>query len=279
MSPLWPRLGLFFFFWAVTLQVAPALLVNLGGQLLAGTGTTFLAGWLANTVCLRVFERRSLAAAGLGGGRASVRNLALGLGGGAGVAFLVLAMPVAAGMARFAYDPEGVSSFEGLLFIYALLAFGAAGEEMLFRGYAFQLLLGRLGVAATVVPAGVLFALLHGDNPYSTWLALTNTAGFGILFGVAFLRSRDLWLPIGLHLGWNLALPFLGANLSGFTMRVTGLRVVWDAPEAALWSGGAYGPEGGLFASMGLVFLALFLWKAPLARQVAPLWDPPAESA
>jgi membrane protease YdiL (CAAX protease family) len=88
-----------------------------------------------------------------------------------------------------------------------MLLAGAAGEEILFRGYGFQMLIRTLGPAGAVLPVGVLFALLHAGNPHATWLGLTNTAGFGILFGYAFLRSRDLWLPIGLHFGWNLTLP------------------------------------------------------------------------
>ena len=50
----------------------------------------------------------------------------------------------------------------------------------------------------------MLFALLHSSNPNATWLGTANTAGFGILFGYAYLRSRDLWLPIGLHFGLEL---------------------------------------------------------------------------
>ena len=134
-----------------------------------------------------------------------------------------------------------------------LLAAGAVGEEMFFRGYGFQVLLATCGPWATVVPVGVVFALLHSANPNATWLGIVNTAGFGILFGYAYLRSRDLWLPIGLHFGWNFTLPLFGVNVSGLRMRMTGHEMVWTAGK--LWSGGDYGPEASLLTSGVMVLL------------------------
>jgi len=159
----------------------------------------------------------------------------------------------------------------------ALLAAGAAGEELFFRGYGFQLLLAALGPYATIVPVGVAFALLHSLNPNASWLGIANTAGFGILFGYAYLRSRDLWLPIGLHFGWNLTFPLFGATLSGLRINMTGYEISWTA--GALWSGGDYGPEASVLTSAVLLLLFAFLWKAPIRRQSSPLTGPPAESA
>ena len=53
---------------------------------------------------------------------------------------------------------------------------------------------------------------------------------FGVLFGYAYLRTSALWLPIGLHFGWNVVLPLFGANLSGFTMGVTGYSSAGKPP-------------------------------------------------
>jgi uncharacterized protein len=162
-------------------------------------------------------------------------------------------------------------------FTIAMLAAGSVGEEMLFHGYAFQILLRPLGPYATVLAVGAVFALMHGSNPNATWFGLANTAGFGILFGYAFLRSRDLWLPIGLHFGWNCTLPLFGVNLSGLKMDVTGHEMVWTA--GALLSGGKYGPEASVLTSGVLLLLFIYIAKAPLGRQTALLADPPAEKA
>jgi hypothetical protein len=106
---------------------------------------------------------------------------------------------------------------------------------------------------------------------------MANTAGFGVLFGVALLRSHDLWLPIGLHFGWNAALPFLGVELSGFTIQVVGYQLVWKAGN--LWSGGTYGPEASLLATGVLLVLFAAIRKVPVRRGVAYLLDPELEDS
>jgi hypothetical protein len=157
----------------------------------------------------------------------------------------------------------------------AMLALGAMGEELMMRGYGFQILLARCGTWATIIPVGIVFAFLHTGNPHATWLGIANTGGFGILFGYAFVRSRDLWLPAGLHFGWNVTLPLFGVNVSGLRMKMTGHEMVWSAGN--LWSGGEYGPEASVLTSAMMIVLAVYLWKAPIRRQSSPLTDPPAE--
>jgi hypothetical protein len=147
--------------------------------------------------------------------------------------------------------------------------FGAVGEEMLFRGYGFQTLIAHMGPFATILPLGVLFGAAHANNENASLLGLVNTVAWGIVLGYAFLRSGDLWLPIGLHYGWNLVLPLFGTNLSGFTMGVTGYAMQWNIGD--LWSGGAYGPEAGLPTLLALGAVIFFIEKAPLKPQVPPL--------
>jgi membrane protease YdiL (CAAX protease family) len=95
-------------------------------------------------------------------------------------------------------------------------------------------------------------------NQNVTALAIFNTIAWGVLLGCAYLRTRALWMPIGLHFGWNVAMPFLGLNLSGFTMGVTGYALRWRMDD--LWSGGSYGLEGGLFTTLivGTLFFLLY---------------------
>jgi uncharacterized protein len=111
----------------------------------------------------------------------------------------------------------------------------------------------------------VLFGLAHSSNLNFSWLALVNTILWGIVLGYAFLLSGDLWLPIGLHFGWNWTLPWFGANLSGFTMGVTGYSMHWNI--GALWSGGAYGPEGGLLTTAIVVAVFFYLQRVPIQHQ------------
>ena len=261
-------------FYAIDGYVFEPLLFWAGGLLVASTVGRLLASLFANWISLRIFEDRSVAAVGLPLNRAAIDNLGFGVLGGVGAACVVLALPLLTGAAHFTAttDPPSAGT---LPFVTLLLIAGAMGEEMLFRGYGFQILLATFGPWATILPVSILFALLHGVNPNATWFGLVNTAGFGVLFGYAFLRSRDLWLPIGLHFGWNFTLPLFGANLSGFTMSVTGHQMAWSAGN--FWSGGDYGPEASVLTSAVLIVLFVYVAKAPLRRQHSALTDPPAE--
>jgi uncharacterized protein len=249
----------------------------LGDYFLGLTGTVLLASIFANWLTLRIYVHRPLVDVGLWVNRASAENLGLGLIGGSGAVCVVLGPPLLTGAAHLQRLPEEPATAGTLLFVAVLLACGAIGEELLFRGYGFQALVAGLGPYATVVPVGVLFALVHTDNPSASWVSTAITGGFGVLFGYAYLRSRDLWLPVGLHFGWNFTLAVFGVNISGLRIRVTGYEMSWTAGR--LWSGGEYGPEASVltFGALGLLFV--YLWKARIRRQNSPLTDPPVESA
>ncbi|MCU1233118.1 MAG: Abortive infection protein [Candidatus Solibacter sp.] len=260
-----------------TAFVFSGLLLSLGGYLTGVTGTGLLSAIFANWLALKIYEDRHLIDIGLWLNRASAENLMVGLAGGAGAAVLVLAPALAVGAAHLVNTPDDHPTAGSIIFVSILLAAGSVGEELFFRGYGFQQLLVACGPWATVIPVGVVFGLLHGGNPSASWFSAVNTAGFGILFGYGYLRSRDLWLPIGLHFGWNFTLPLFGVNVSGLRMKVTGYEMAWSAGN--LWSGGEYGPEASVLTSAVLVALAVYVWKAPVRRQFSPLTDPPAESA
>jgi CAAX protease family protein len=259
-----------------TAFVFSGLLVWLGGYLTGVTGTGLLAAVFANWLALRIYENRHLVEIGLWLNRRSSENLLLGLAGGAASAALVLAPALLVGAAHLTPTPEDQPTVGTIIFVSILLAAGSIGEELFFRGYGFQELLAAIGPWATVIPVGVIFGLLHGSNPGATWFSAANTAGFGILFGYAYLRSRDLWLPMGLHFGWNFTLPLFGVNVSGLRMKVTGYEMSWTA--GSLWSGGVYGPEASVLTSVVLIALFVYLYKAPIRRQVSALTDPPAGS-
>jgi hypothetical protein len=270
------HVGVYVVLYFLTALIFGQLLLWLGGPLVGNVGAVLFSAFSANWLALRIYENRRVVELGLWWNRASAENLAWGLICGAGSAVLVLLPPLATGAAHMARASAGLSA-GSIIFVVALLAAGAAGEELFFRGYGFQLLLAQLGPFATILPVGVVFALLHRANPNATWPGIANTAGFGILFGYAYFRSRDLWLPMGLHFGWNLTFPLFGVKLSGLKIGVTGYEMSWTA--GGLWSGGDYGPEASVLTSAVLLLLAIFLWKAPVRRQRSPLTGPPAERA
>ncbi len=250
-----------------------AMLGLLAGMTLANLAAALFANWLA----LKIFNGLSVTAVGLKWNRASADNFALGLLGGVGAACLALAPAWSAGAAHFTRLPGEHPTMWAGIYLAVFLLVGSAAEEILFRGFGFQTLLPAFGAAPSVAVCAILFGGLHLMNPNHTWLGIVNTIGFGAVFGYAFLRSRDLWLPIGLHFGWNFTLPLFGERVSGLTMNVTGYEMSWTA--GALWSGGAYGPEASVLATVVVVVLFLYVRRAPARRQSSPLTDPIVETA
>ncbi len=258
--------GLFLFAW---------LLFGLG-YFVASALHTFLAATVANALAMRIYEQAALADIGFHWNRAGIINLLLGLGAGIVAGLLVTLGPILEGAAELVPIAGQPAEWSNIVFLVVLILFGGIGEEMLFHGYAFQVLMGLLGAFATIIPVSILFALAHSGNLNVSGIALLNTGLWGFVLGAAFWRSGDLWLPAGLHVGWNWVLPLMGANLSGFKMNVTGFELRSKADP--LWSGGAYGPEGGVLTTAALVILFVWMvWKAPIRRQTPFLlrerWD------
>lgn len=231
------------------------------GQLAATAATTALV--------MRIFVDLPFHAVGFQLTRASLRNAVLGLVGGAASALFVIGIPLALHLAHFAPSTGSGANWRTALFFPFLILAGAVAEEILFHGFAFQTLYREIGAWATILPVGALFGFLHNENPNHTTLSLINTAGFGILFGLAFMRSKDLWLPTGLHFSWNLVLPLLGADLSGLRIEPTGVTLVWTASDYL--SGGMYGPEASLLTTAVLALLLLYILFIPVKPQHAPL--------
>lgn len=247
------RVALFVVIGYISMLIFPIVMLPLAGLLVTSVLSVFAAAALANAITVRVYERGRLSDLGLGWTETSLREFLYGIAAAAGAAAMILAGSVLAGAATFQSAASVEHPWASILFLTVVLLFGAAGEEMLFHGYAFQLLIRSLGAFATILPASILFGLAHMSNQNVTVLGIVNTIAWGILLGYAYLRTNALWLPIGLHYGWNIALPLFGVNLSGFTMGVTGYAMHWRTGD--LWSGGEYGPEGSVLTTAAVAAL------------------------
>ena len=227
------------------------------GYVISATGATFGAGIVANAVSVRIFERGGLSSVGLalipGAGRHAAWGFAAGILAGAAVTLL----PLLLGLATLGPGPQSPASPGSFLFVSTLLLFGAIGEELLFRGYGFQVLLKAVGTVMTLLISAVIFGLMHLENLNVNPWGIVNTIAFGLILGYAFIRTGDLWLPIGFHFGWNWILPLAGVQLSGFNIGLSGYRLRWQIGD--LWSGGLYGPEAGLPASVVVIALAIWI--------------------
>ena len=156
--------------------------------------------------------------------------------------------------------PSGliVISLLGYYAIWQALVAGA--EEFVSRGYIQQNLATRLSIPLTILSSAVMFAAFHipGIIYYMLPLELAiimfaNVTLGGIMFGVAFARTRVLWLSIGLHFGWN----FMQYHVVGFGG--TGLFDVQNVGPTII-TGGIRGPEAGLLGTLALLFLIAIIW-------------------
>lgn len=147
-------------------------------------------------------------------------------------------------------DPISIVLKEILVIFFIFIMVGWS-EELLSRGYHLQNLESGLNTFWAVLLSSAVFGALHLGNPNATWISAVGILLAGVFLAYGYLRTRQLWLPIGLHIGWN----FFEGAVFGFP--VSGLdiyqltRITIDGPE--LWTGGPFGPEAGLVLIPGLL--------------------------
>jgi membrane protease YdiL (CAAX protease family) len=76
-------------------------------------------------------------------------------------------------------------------------------EEIIFRGLLLALFCRMVGMWRGVVICAMLFAFAHFDGRSSILLLKVFVAGF--VFTALLLAFRSLWVPIGAHFGYNIA--------------------------------------------------------------------------
>ena len=143
--------------------------------------------------------------------------------------------------------------------IISMLAVLAILEELIFRSFFINGL--RLWLKSTtiiLIISSAFFSLVHLFNEGSTVLSVLSAFMGGLMYAYAYVKTNKLWLPIGLHFSWNFFQVFIyGFPASGFVFE--GLfEVNISGPES--WTGGSYGPEGGLIGIIARIFVIFAIW-------------------
>lgn len=180
-----------------------------------------------------------------------------------GFASLVVAVAIASRGFNFSLGNTGWPAIvRSMIGSGVVLFLAALAEEAMFRGYGLQTLtrakLAWLGVLLTSVP----FGLVHLSNPNVVpGVTFANTALAGLWLASAYLRTRSLWLALGVHWSWNWALGwFFGLPISGIQLVSNPLLQAQDNGPKWL-TGGGYGIEGGVACTLALSLFTVFLWK------------------
>jgi uncharacterized protein len=246
----------------------PAL-TDLTDRIVAQAAT--LALFVALTwLVARYIDRRPLAGLGLQMDRAWWRDLVFGLVLGAVAMALVFLVEYGAGwveiqavfFVRAAPLPFVLAIF-GPMVIFLVIG---VTEELLFRGHQLRNLAEGLNFGAAGTRYAVLggwfissafFGLFHVFNPYADWISTLNLAILGLMFGLGYILTGRLGLPIGLHITWN----FFMGNVFGFPVSgndfTTASVFMIRQQGPMLWTGGPFGPEAGL---IGILAIALTSW-------------------
>ena len=243
--------------------------------------------WLAG----RLLDRRPFSAFGFHFGAGWWLDLLFGMVLGALIMTTVFLVELLLGWVRVtgSFETHGADASFAVSILFPAAAFLCVGvyEETLSRGYQLKniaegLNYPSLGPRGAILLAWVLssvfFGVLHADNPNATPLSTLNIVLAGLLLGLGYVLSGELAIPIGLHITWNF---FQGAvygfPVSGYgSFGATFLTTEQGGPE--IWTGGSFGPEGGLLIPAIMLFgmLLIVLWTR-LRTGKASLHTPIAE--
>jgi membrane protease YdiL (CAAX protease family) len=227
-------------------------------------------------ICLKFLERMKLSALGfaLHGGWFS--DVLKGCAIGALMIASVVILQIAGGGTRLSFNPilhgeqginwSGVGAVATeMVAALVLLILAAAFEELVFRGYAFQTLLRGAPAIVPILLFSIYFGWAHWNNPNRTLFSTANTTLAGIWLSIAYLKTRNLWFPTALHFMWNWMMGvFFGVPISGLQIKRPLLIPSSDGP---VWlTGGNYGSEGGVAATIALIISIVVIWRANWLR-------------
>ncbi len=252
-------LVLFIAIYLAVVSAATALLPAQG--LVLSTLIMLVAAVAVGVVMLIALEHRSWRELGVAPGERTASEVVVGLA--IPCVALLLMVAVLVMMRQLVYGPDSGTVAEwvfGSVQLLLLLAIAAAAEEALFRGYPFQKLVEVTGPVIATLLASAGFAFAHGNNPGIGGFALINIFLAGIMLSIAYLKTRSLWFPTALHLGWNwqMAGP-LDLPVSGLELFDTPLYEL-EALGTAEITGGGFGPEGGIAGLVTLSVITVAVW-------------------
>jgi len=135
--------------------------------------------------------------------------------------------------------------FSELLYEFLFLTLVAFTEELVLRGYVLTNLMGSMNKYHALLVSAVLFSLMHAANANYGWLPAVELFFAGVLLGLSYVYTRNLWFPVALHFSWNFFQAMFGFNVSGHHI----FGIISHVRERDnLWNGGAFGFEGSVLS-------------------------------
>ncbi len=267
-------LGVPLVFFVVILQET-SLVARLGDMfgdlsLVAGAPAQFLATVGSVLLARRFLDRRDIRSLGLGLSHHWFSDLTAGVIIAGPMLGVIFAIEWSLGWLTvdgFGWEGRTASAVAAqIAFLFVIFILVGIAEELMFRGYWLANLQESLGTRWALILSSFAFGLAHAANPGFGSPALIGLLLAGLLFAFAVLRTGNLWLAIGLHIGWNFVEgPILGYQVSGLEM----FRLIeQQVAGPKLLTGGAFGPEAGLLLAPALIVGALLIYGYTLDRSL-----------
>ena len=225
-------------------------------------------------IMLKAIDRRPFTLYGLGFHRGWLVEFAGGMAWGVILllaVFVLLLLSSSGTVVMSGIDPP-VRAGIGRMFLVFLGA--AALEELVMRGYLFQAFVEGTTPIIGVVAFSGLFGLGHTSNEHWGLIGFLNTSLAGVLLSVLYLKTRSLWLPIGVHTTWNWTQgSILGIPVSGIDIDES--IVTFSPSGSTVLNGGEFGAEGSIFATAILtaaIIWAIFNHRLRPSERLVQLW-------
>ena len=138
------------------------------------------------------------------------------------------------------------AAFGHLLLELLVLLVLSLAQEAVYRGYLFARLIRAMGPTLATLAMSAIAAAVSAIHPWAGPLSVFVTFLLSIVFSMAYLRTRALWLPWGLHFAWSACIGVVfGLPVGGWNSFSS---IVDTSTYGSTWiTGGFYGPEGALF--------------------------------
>jgi len=193
-----------------------------------------------------------------------LRDLAAGLA--LGIFWLALSVTVLWAFGWLSQNASVAMSGSLLLGSAISVFLNVVTQQLLLCGYILQTIRFRADFPVALLVSAALFAGYHAGAFQGAWLPAVNVFSAGVLFCLAYGVSGNLWLPVSVHFAWNFLLgPVLGLTVSGTGDMGLGWRV-FSVQGPDLFTGGAFGVEGGLVVTLttAILIVALALIRSKL---------------
>lgn len=139
----------------------------------------------------------------------------------------------------------------GMIVWFVIFIFVGFAEEIFGRGFIMAALRRTKNKWMVLIISAAIFSLMHSGNQGIGLIPYLNIVLVGVLFGFMYYLSGNIWMCIGYHITWNFFQGFYGFPVSGSgTPSLFQMEYVTDT----VWNGGTFGPEGGLFVSIIILF-------------------------